>query len=239
MPRITNHIAKVYPDKVPEDMSIILIGSMNYKMKSYGPKPLLKLNCGKTFIDYQIQTIQKVFPNAEIILCVGQDADRIVKNKPYKLKIVENQRWEETNTTEYARLALNSCINNRVVLIDSDLYFDTVILNQIKNVKHSCLYYDDSGRLPPDEIGITIAQGYATYFSFKHDTKWCHVAHFVNDDVTVLRNILADKNRRRYFLYESLNIFVEKRPLRVERSESKTLYRIETSRDLEKIKNET
>lgn len=239
MKKYSRHIAKVYPDRdETSTISILLLGSMNYRMKSYGPKNLLKLHCGRTLIEYQLQTIKTVFPLSEIILSIGQDADKVIRNKPFNLKVVENQLWEVTNEVEYARLAMNACINNKILLINSDVYFDNVILNQIKNASISTIYYDDSGRLPDNEIAITVAENYATYFSFKHETKWCNMLYLENEDVNLFRNIVSDKQRKKQYLFEAINAMIEKKPIKAERSQSKVIYRIETSRDLEKIKNE-
>lgn len=238
--KYNSYIAPVRPISTDyNNTSIILLGSMNYKMKSYGPKQLLKLNCNKTFIEHQIGCIKTVFPKSDIILSIGQDADKVIKNKPDNLKIVENQLWETTNEVEYARLALNATNAKHVIIINSDVYFDTDVLNQIKGVPYSFLLYDDSGRLPENEIGLTIAEKYVTYFSYKMMSKWCHIAQLYNDDIAILSNILSDKTRKKQYLSEAFNSFVEKRPIKAERILSSKLYRIETSKDLEKIKNET
>lgn len=240
MPRINNYIAKVRPEKNENtDISIILISSMNYKMKSYGPRELLKLNCGRTFIDYQIQTIRNVFPTSEIILSVGQDADKIVRNKPYKLKIVENQLWETTNNAEYARLALNASVTEKVILIDSDVYFDLVAIQHLQKIKSSCFIYDESDRLPDDEVGMLVIDGNTTVFSFQHKAKWCHIAQLVGDDLEYFKKLLADKNRKKQLLFEVFNSLVDRKHIPAERTLSKVIYRVETSRDFEKIKNET
>lgn len=227
------------PTKVHEELSIVLLSGPNYKMRSYGPKQLLKLHCGKTLIEYQIHALQTIFPNTELILSVGEDADKVIKNRPPNLKIVENQLWQETNEVEYARLALNTTLSSRIIIINSDVFFDLEILKQIKSTDKSCLFYDDSGRLPDNEVGITVAdKDFATIFSFKLPSKWCHIAQLVNDDIKIFKNICADKARKKQYLFEAFNAFLERRTIRAVRSLSTKTYRIETSRDLEKIKNE-
>jgi NDP-sugar pyrophosphorylase family protein len=74
---------------------IILCDTPGYRMKSYGPLPLITINNQK-LIDLQIQAIQKTFSNFEIIICVGFDAEKICKYIRQKysnlnIRVVENQ----------------------------------------------------------------------------------------------------------------------------------------------------
>ena len=74
---------------------ILICDTPGYRMKSYGPPPLITIR-GKKIIDHQIEAISQRIKNFEIILCVGFDSDKVAKyirqsHVGLNIRIVENQ----------------------------------------------------------------------------------------------------------------------------------------------------
>ena len=73
----------------------------------------------KRLIDIQIEAIQKIFPLYEIIVCVGFDSEKVCKyiRQKYRninIRIVENQIFSNSNSSESTRIALNNISNDKI-----------------------------------------------------------------------------------------------------------------------------
>lgn len=221
-----------------EKTSVILLTSNNYKMKSYGPKPLIKLMANTTLLEHQLKTISAAIPNVDTFLCVGEDADKIIKYRSNKLRIIENQNYESTNEAEYIRLALNAVTTDKVIIIGGDLYFDVEVLKHLNDINESCLVYDSLNRMKDSEIGMTVVENKATIFSYKIPTKWCSIVSLIGKDIEYARSILLDRTRSRCFAFEILNTLIDKFPMRADEVRSAKLFKIESTKDLESLQNE-
>ena len=114
---------------------ILLCDSPGYRMKSYGPLPLIGIS-DKKLIDIQINAIQQTFLNNEIILCVGFDAEKICKyirtsHSKSNIRIVENQLFNSCNSCESTRIALNNTLNDKVLICDGNLLLNSKSLSLI------------------------------------------------------------------------------------------------------------
>ena len=95
--------------KIDDFFTIIILGENHgYRMKSYGPLPLIKIH-NKTLIERQINAIKDTFINFEIILCTGYDSVKTInfireKFSNINIRAVENQIHYNSNCCESARL---------------------------------------------------------------------------------------------------------------------------------------
>ena len=67
-------MASTYIKKISEPTEIDIIipcAGLGKRMKSYGPKPLIKIKDNKTILDNQLKIIKKFFPNPNIIMVCG------------------------------------------------------------------------------------------------------------------------------------------------------------------------
>ena len=66
-----------------EKCSIIIpAAGMGRRMRSYGPKSLIKITTQKTIIQNQLEIIKDNFVNHEIILVCGFEAEKLMRNTP-------------------------------------------------------------------------------------------------------------------------------------------------------------
>ena len=61
---------------------IIPSAGMGKRMRSYGPKSLIKIAPDKNIVENQIEIINNNFTNHEIILVCGFEADKLMNNTP-------------------------------------------------------------------------------------------------------------------------------------------------------------
>tara|TARA_B100001564_G_scaffold353560_1_gene362729 strand:+ start:4414 stop:5166 length:753 start_codon:yes stop_codon:yes gene_type:complete len=198
-------------------VTFILISDLpGYRMKSYGPAPLLNIKKRK-LIDYQIKAITESFINPEIVLCVGFESDKITKyiRQSYpdlNIRIVENQLFNQTNSCESLRLCLNNTNNHKVFVIDGSVLFkkNTLNLHDI-NEPSICVEKENKDCF---DIGVNIDEcESAAHFSFGANRNWSEIL-YLSDKYSIdsLRKIISMENFKRKFVFEALNELIKTHP---------------------------
>jgi hypothetical protein len=177
-------------------------------MKSYGPTQLLKVN-DLTIIEHQIRTIKEYAPHANIVVVIGYQADSIIRKIPRDICIVENCSYSTTNECEDLRLAINASTTEKILIISSSLLFNTYSLNCVTNDK-SCIVVDSTHQIPETEVGVTIVNDRPTIFAYGIEPKWAHITFLVGKELTFLRNLCNKKEAERHFVFEALNIVLDR-----------------------------
>jgi hypothetical protein len=189
---------------------IILSGSPGYRMRSYGPRCLLKDKYGVTILQNQTNSFTIFKPKAEIILVSGFELDKVVKNKPAGVRIVENQLYEDTNEVEEARLGINNALYDNILLTFGDIYFNDFLIRDLA-LKESTLVVDQKNSMLSDDVGVTVVDEYATIMSFAiRHPKWCRFAFFTGRELKLLKAFISDRNNNKLYLFEALNFIMEK-----------------------------
>ena len=116
------------------------------------------------------------------------------------VRIVENQMHDSTNTSESMRLAFNNSMKNNFLFMHGDLYFNQQTLENIDYSK-SFVIMDNK------EVGLTVADGNATIFSYGLNTKWCQIAYITGREIKILKNIFNkfDTIQKKMLSFEILN----------------------------------
>ena len=100
MSRFVRSITQVQTCNNQQDIAVaILSAGIGARIKSYEPRSMIRIG-GKTLIEHQISTLQQCFESPEIIAVIGCGADKIAKKIRGCVRIVENQIYKETNTSE-------------------------------------------------------------------------------------------------------------------------------------------
>ena len=98
------HIKKIHPTGGDEEISVIIpAAGLGRRMKSRGPKPLIKIKPDLSILENQIFNIQNVFANPQIVLVCGFEADKVMNDAPDSLIKVENEFYENTNVFRYIK----------------------------------------------------------------------------------------------------------------------------------------
>lgn len=224
MPRRKACVAQAKPRKKPKTrddysglVTFILISDLpGYRMKSYGPAPLLNIKKRK-LIDYQIKAITESFSNPEIVLCVGFESDKINKyvRQSYpdlNIRMVENQLFNQTNSCESLRLCLNNTNNDKIFVIDGNVLFkkNTIALHDI-NQPSICIEKENKECF---DIGVNIDEyESAAHFSFGANRDWSEIVYLNNKhSIETLRKIISMDNFKRKFVFEALNELIKIHP---------------------------
>src|SRR4051794_28159322 len=117
-----------------KNLSIILpAAGIGRRIRSYGSKSLIDMGQGETLIRKQLRTLREVFPRVEIIVVVGFQAEQVIKEIPSGIKIVENERYEESGLTRSINLGLRTASHSNVLLIHGDLLFNGSTVYSLTN----------------------------------------------------------------------------------------------------------
>ncbi len=218
-----------------EDISILLIsGSIPYGMKAYGPKPLLNVIGGLTLLEKQIQVINNVFPNSEITVILGYEADKIIKKK-YNIRIIENQLYETTGESEQVRLGLNSLLTKDVLIINGDLIFNEHAISFEKE-KNSILISNKEKN--KSEIGATLVDNKVTFLSYTlEEYKWANIFYVSSKNYQDLYNIVNNRDNNKMYCFEIINLLLKKDIEFQSYGENKDVkaVKIDTSSDIQEL----
>ena len=146
----------------------ILASAQGHRMKSYCPKAMIPVNRKEVLLDLTLERILSEYPRSDIVIVTGFKSEAIEKKIDRRIRIVENQLYDQTNSLEEARLAINNCTNSRIVLLSGDLMFNS---QTIKNIARgdSCLIYDDNDQIQDDDVGMSIISSKVVNMSYGLD----------------------------------------------------------------------
>jgi len=215
---------------------VFLSSGIGYRMKSYGPKPLIKIHKEQNILEKQIEEVEKVYPNSEIILVTGFESEKIARNVDQKIRIVENRLYQTTNEAEELRLALQNIISDQALVIQGDIVFDYFAVEGLCNDNSSVLV-DSLNRMPKDNVGVTSVNNVATIFSYGLDIKWGGMVYLAGKEFKLAKKICSITNEKLY-LHEILNRIIEKRGSfkTIEQNQMK-IHKID-SKNIETLRNE-
>ena len=206
MSRFVRSITQVQACNNKQDIAVaILSAGVCARIKSYEPRSMIRIG-SKTLIEHQISTIQQCFESPEIITVVGCGAEKIIKKVRGSTRIVENQIYKETNTSESIRLAFNNTIKNNFLFIHGDLYFNQETLSNLDYSK-SFILIDENNQFSEKEVGVTSNKDIATILSYGLPVKWAQIAYVTGREVDILKKIFHkfDEISKKNLSFEVIN----------------------------------
>jgi choline kinase len=186
---------------------IIPAAGMGRRMKSYGPKPLIKIG-NSTIIKNQISLVRSHMPNANIILVCGFQAAVLMNSTPNNIIKVENERYNETNVVRSIGMglrAINGC--SKVVIIYGDLVFNTETIQSI-TFKHSSIIIANE-KMGQEEVGCVIDKNRLQHLMYDLPNKWGQIAIFVDKELELLQELCWDRKNSSKFGFEIINEIIE------------------------------
>jgi len=234
---ITSPRSNKKSNKVQDFVTIALLGENHgYRMKSYGPIPLIRLEDGRTLIEKQINAIKAIFANFEIIVCAGFETIKIVgfikqKFKNIDIRVVENQVHYNSNCCESARLCLNNTMNNKIIFCGGGVLLYPSQLNMI-NLDNSAVVVQNQGDDSNFEIGTICKKGDSLErFSIgvKHKY-WTEILYLKEKDaIDNFHKIISNPEYKNKFMFEAINDLAKKSEIKIQDNTS--------SRPIRKIDN--
>jgi len=192
---------------------ILTSDTPGYRMKSYGPTALISFK-NKKLIDIQIDAIKKAFKNHEIIVCCGFDVEKVYKHirsqhNSLNIRIVENQLYNNSNSCESVRIALNNTTNNKIFIIDGSILFSNDLFKN--RINESYVYIEPEIHCENLEVGININEDdLIEFFSYGGIRCWSEILYLHNkDNIEVFRKIVSNMDFKNKFIFEALNEFIK------------------------------
>jgi len=192
------------PTRKVKDISIILLSAgIEDRAKGQGTPCLFDVG-SVVMLDYQIDTLNKIFAKCEIIPVIGFQSSKIINRIHNKIGVVENQLYSETNCVESLRLGVNSTVSDNILIIHGNTIF-----NQGVFVDHSFskpfVLYDEDGVMKEDNVGLISNNGVLNNMYYGLDKKWCNILYTTGKATKELRSVINKEKYSKKLMYEVVN----------------------------------
>ena len=238
--RHITHTKKILLNSHDNDSLTIIIpaAGIGKRMKSRGPKALLTLNRGITILERQLKILWSEYPNAEIIVVVGFQGNKIRKQfrSTYPVRFITNTLYEETNVAYSLQLAIQAAISPRLLIVYGDLVFNPSTIRTITSGP-SAMLIDTKNQFKTEEVGVQTQDGSVTNLSYGLTTKWGQMVYLIGHELYLFEMSVFNTATEKWFGYEILNnvinhggIFTAIEPTHMRIAE------VDTTKDLERAK---
>ena len=204
MTQATRNVTFIHSQNTYKYSIIIPAAGMGMRMKSYGAKPLIKLTPDLTVLQNQLNIIAKKFRYYEIILVVGFEAVRVMRETPHDIIKIENERYESTNVCRSIGMGLRAATTNRVLIMNGDLVFNAAALD-VKFNKGSSLLIDSSNTMTENEVGCTVTDGIVDQVLYELPYRWAQISFFVGRELEMLKQFTWNPDNERLYSFEAIN----------------------------------
>lgn len=204
---------RVAPSSIKDDALTIIIpaASVGKRMKSLGPKALLPLNRGVTILERQLTMLWAEYPQAEIIVVVGFQGDKVRKHfrGTLPVRFITNPFYEDTNVAHSLQLAIQATISPRVLIVYGDLVFNASAVRTLATGP-SAMLVDSKGHFKAEEVGVQTHEGVVTNLSYGLDTKWGQMVYLVDNELRLFETAVFNTETEKWLGYELLNNVVNR-----------------------------
>lgn len=233
-------------EKRGDFISVVLLSeNYGYRMKSYGPMSLLKIE-KSSLIEQQINIVKSFFINYEVIVCCGFEAKKTVDYlksnfKNENVRIIENQIYSNSNSCESARLCLNNTMNHKVLILHGDLVLTHNMLEQMDFSKN-CVMSQDDNKHKNYSVSIIEDSGDLKNMCVGGKSNfWADCLYLENEEsISKFSSIINNIDYKNKFLFEAINELLKSTPIKVCKNKGRSIFKINNIKSLkEYIKNET
>jgi len=137
-------------------MKVIILAAGKGTRLGYSlPKILTKLPNNETIMGRLLDTIIPDIDIRDISVVVGYKKNLIIEKFP-SLNYIQNEDYENTNTSKSLLLALNNIQNEDTIWINGDLIMDKNIFTNIYSYRGNCMAVSNNILLDEEEIKYTV-----------------------------------------------------------------------------------
>ena len=215
---------------------IIPAAGMGRRMKSYGPKPLIRIG-NSTIIKNQIHLIRTYIAHPLIVLVCGFQAKALMNQTPASILKIENERYEETNVVRSIGMALrviDSC--SKIIIIYGDLVFNSVTLRNLKFDKSSLIITEQG--MSDEEVGCVIDEhNRVSNLMYDLPIKWSQISIFMGKELKLLKQLAWDEKNQTKFGFEIINEIIDQGGVfKCIKNKDIKIVDIDSSKDIKKAK---
>ena len=198
------HITSAKRQPSHKDTAIIIpCAGSGTRMKSYGPKALLEVR-NTTILERQLGIMRECFPNAEIIVPVGFDDNKMRKAlESDRIRMVYNPLHEVTNVSFSIALALYACVSPNVIISYGDLVYTKSVIQCLTGRSKSAIVAAEGMR--DEEVGVLSYNGNVIRLAYGIEEKWAQVAFLTGRELRLFRRFAYKDENSKLFGYEILN----------------------------------
>ena len=188
---------------------IIPAAGSGRRMKSYGPKPLIKIG-NSTIIKNQIGLLQTYIHDSQIILVCGFKANRLMEETPDYILKVENESYETTNVVRSIGMGLRvGAQYSKIVIVYGDLVFNSAAIKSLPLDRSAIIVTEQD--MGEDEVGCIFGDdGILTNLMYDLPQKWGQIAIFVDKELDLLKQLCWDDKNNTKFGFEVINQIIER-----------------------------
>ena len=221
----------------PSDISVIIpAAGTGKRMKSYGPKPLIKVG-ESSIINNQVSTIRTHLDVTDIVLICGFKASRLMNATHEAIIKIENELYEESNVARSIGMGLRAIKKSEtVVIIYGYLEFNSTAIECL-DLSASCIIAGVS-TMGDSEVGCIVeSNGQLANMMYDLPSKWGQIAVFTGLELQLLKELCWDKKNYRKFGFEIINRIIERGGVfHCIQSEDVKIMDIDTSKDIPKAR---
>ncbi len=224
---------------------IIPAAGIGKRMKSYGPKALIRLG-DTNVLGRQLNILQELYPKNDIVVVSGFEdskireyvaswkTERVLGSRD--IKIVTNKNYTTTNVAKSIALATEFCDKENYLIVYGDLVFNPETFSEI-HWNRSGVLLDKQNQFDKHEAGVIINEhSQITKFCYDTQIKWSQIAYLTKEDMALFLDILDNPNRTRYFTFEIFNVMLDKMHLKPYYNEKSKLVELDYSEDIQLAK---
>ncbi len=235
----TAPIKKLGPGKDQDNLSIIILAASAGKLDRFKyNRSLIKFPDNQSLIYKQIKTIYEAYPRAEVIVVTGFQSKEVtqeINQYVNRVRIVENERFKNTNAFRSAILGMRVCLNPNVIIMHGDLFFNKQTLSEITD-GGSALIVDNKGLIGEDEVGVIVTDNVVTNLSYGLPTKWGQIAYITGRELNILQKLSFDENNWMLCLHEGLNLIIdEEGSFRPVETNSQEIIEVDYPKDVKRL----
>jgi choline kinase len=188
---------------------IIPAAGIGRRMKSYGPKPLIKIG-NSTIIKNQIGLLQAYLPNPNIILVCGFKAEKLMNESPSYILKVENEFYENTNVVRSIGMGLRVAGDAaKVLVVYGDLVFNSETIKNLP-LEESCIIVTDQN-MGEEEVGCIInEENILANLMYDLPNKWGQISLFLGKELELLKQLCWNEKNSTKFGFEIINQIISR-----------------------------
>jgi len=237
MNRAVRNVNPVKPGRKSKISVILLSAGEASRMKSHGPRSLIKVADDTNLIKYQSDTIVSAIPNNEIILVCGCEADRVMNHAPASIICVENERFDSTNIVRSMAIGLRAATSDKILFIYGDLIFNHDTLKNAK-FEESSVFIDKEDFFDKSGVGCTINEkNNVEHMLYGLPNLWAQMVFLTGRELSIFKNIVWNREKEKLFGFEVLNELIDRRgTLKAQSPKNMKVADIDCTKDLLNIK---
>lgn len=219
--------------KIPEISVIIPAAGAGKRMKSYGPKSLIKIK-KERLIDRQIRIVNEIFPKNTTILVCGFESLKLMNSTSDNLIKIENENYENTNVARSIGMGLRATNSKNVLIVHGDLFFNHSSVNCLNFNRTSTIVTDKM--MKKEEVGCVLSEDhFVQHFMYDLPYKWGQMIFLTGNELELYKKHVWNLNNKTIFNFEILNEIINSSgKIKACFNERAIVMDIDNSKDIEK-----